>query len=303
MTQVNTRAANIAAVAQMGDLSRQLDDVQGQISRGRRIDAPADDPVAFARAAVLRRENAANAATARAIDAANRRLTATDTVLESVTGIVQRARELALQANNATLAADDRATIANELREAEAQLRSLADSRDSDGQRLFGGAVADRAAYGVDAAGVIVWQGGGRGPAVTISVASGSEGPDVFGVTDALTDTRDLFATLSTLRMALSEPDPDLRTAGIDTAIADLDGQISRLADTRGILGARLGRLDAETDRMERTDLAIRRDLSSLEDLDMPAAIARLQRLLTVLEAARASFSRVSALSLWDALR
>ena len=306
MTQVNTRAANIAAVAQMSDLSRQLNDVQGQISRGRRIDAPADDPVAFARAAVLRREAAAHAHTARAIDAANRRLTATDTVLESVGGIVQRARELALQANNATLSATDRATIANELHEAQAQLRSLADSRDSDGQRLFGGAVADRAAYGVDAAGVIVWQGGGRGPAVTIggsSVASGSEGPDVFGVTDALADTRDLFASLSALRTALIEPDPDLRTAGIETGIADLDGQVTRFFDTRGIIGSRLGRLEAETDRMERADLATRRDLSSLEDLDMPAAIARLQRLLTVLEAARASFSRVTALSLWDALR
>ena len=306
MTQVNTRAANIAAVAQMSDLSRQLNDVQGQISRGRRIDAPADDPVAFARAAVLRREAAAHAHTARAIDAANRRLTATDTVLESVGGIVQRARELALQANNATLSATDRATIANELHEAQAQLRSLADSRDSDGQRLFGGAVADRAAYGVDAAGVIVWQGGGRGPAVKIggsSVASGSEGPDVFGVTDALAGTRDLFASLSALRSVLIEPDPDLRTAGIETGIADLDGQVTRFSDTRGIIGSRLGRLEAETDRMERADLATRRDLSSLEDLDMPAAIARLQRLLTVLEAARASFSRVTALSLWDALR
>ena len=306
MTQVNTRAAHAAAVARMGDLSRQLDDTQAQIATARRVSAPADDPVAFARAAVLRRENAANAVTGRAIDAANRRLSATDTALESVGNVIQRARELALQSNNATMSATDRATIAVELVEAEAALRTLADTRDSDGQRLFGGAIADRAAYGVDANDVTVWQGGGRAPAVTIggsSVASGSEGPDVFGVTNAIAGTRDLFAALSTLRIALAEPDADLRTTGLETGITDLDGHVTRLANARGTLGARLGRLESETDRLARADLATRGDLSKLEDLDMPAAIARLQRLLTVLEAAQAGFSRVTSLSLWDQLR
>ncbi len=306
MTQVNTRAAHAAAVARMGDLSRQLDTTQGQIASARRVNSPADDPVAFARAAVLRRETAASAVTGRAIDAANRRLSATDTALESIGNLAQRSRELALQANNATMSADDRATIASEVREIEAALRTLAEARDSDGQRLFGGAVAAVAAYGTDANGIAVWQGGGRAPAVVIgdySVASGSEGPDVFGVTDAVSDTRDLFAALSALRLGLAEPDPDVRTAAIETGISDLDGQVARLADARGLLGARLGRLASETDRLARADLAARSDLSKLEDLDMPAAIARLQRLLTVLEAAQASFARVTSLSLWDQLR
>lgn len=306
MTQVNTRAAHLSAVARMGDLSRQLDDTQAQIANARRVNASADDPIAFARAAVLRRESAANAVTGQAIDAANRRLSATDTALEGISNIVQRTRELALQANNATLSANDRTTIARQLREAEAELGTLADTRDSDGQRLFGGAIGNRAAYAVDSNGVTVWQGGGRAPAVTIGssdVASGSEGPDVFGVTDAVAGTRDLFASLTTLRIALAEPDPDRRAAAIETGIADLDGHVTRLADARGTLGSRLGRLESETDRLARTELATRSDLSKLEDLDMPAAIARLQRLLTVLEAAQASFSRVTSLSLWDQLR
>lgn len=306
MTQVNTSAAHQAATARLGDLSRQLDSVQAQISRAKRIDTPADDPVAFARAAVLHREQAATAATQRGIDAANRRLTATDTALDSVTELVQRGRELALAGNNATLTADDRQTIANELTELEAQLRTLADARDSDGERLFGGAVSNRPAYGIDANGVTIWQGGGRAPAVTIgssSVASGSEGPDVFGVTDPVAGTRDLFAAFSALRAALAEPDPGLRTAGMATGIADFDAHVTRLADARGTLGARLGRLDSETDRLAKAKLATEGDLSKLESLDMPEAIARLQRLITVMEAAQASFVKITSLSLWDQLR
>ena len=293
-------------MAQLGDLARQRDAVQGQIARARRIDGPADDPVGFARAALLRREQAATLVTQRSIDSGNRRLNATDVTLEGLGNLVQRARELTLQAANGTQSADDRATIAIELRELEAQARTLAEARDSDNQRLFGGAIAAGPIYATDADGNLVWQGGGTAPAVAIgtgSVASGTEAPAVFGLTDATAGTRNLFASLAALRTTLTEPDDTLRQAEIDTAIADLDGHISRIANVRGAIGARLGRLEAEGERLEKAKLATESDLSTLESLDMPAAIARLQRLLTVIEAAQASFVKVSSLSLWDQLR
>jgi flagellar hook-associated protein 3 FlgL len=307
MTSINTRAGHLAAVGRMGELSRQLDSVQGQIARARRIDVPADDPVGFARAAVLRREQAAAAATQRGIDAGNRRLSATDTALESLGNLVQRARELALQGANGTQSDSDRATIALEIRELAAQARTLAETTDSDGQRLFGGANASGPAYAAPGpGGSLAWQGGGSAPAVGIgssSVASGSDGPSVFGITDPVADTRDLFATLTALDTALATPDAALRQAGIDTAIGDLDGHIDRIANARGTTGARLSRLEAESERLAKAKLATESDLSRLESLDMPEAIARMQRLLTVLEAAQASFVRISSLSLWDQLR
>nr|WP_279379652.1 flagellin [Polymorphobacter fuscus] len=105
------------------------------------------------------------------------------------------------------------------------------------------------------------------------------------------------------MRAALAEPDPEARGAAIATGIGDFDTHVSRLADARGVLGARLARLDSETTRLDKAKLATETDLSKLESLDMPAAIARLQRLLTVLEAAQASFTRITNLSLWDQLR
>lgn len=306
MTSINTRAGHLAAVGRLGELSRQLDSVQGQIARARRIDVPADDPVGFARAAVLRREQAAAAATQRGIDAGNRRLSATDTALESLGNLVQRARELALQGANGTQSASDRATIALEIRELTAQARTLAETTDSDGQRLFGGAIANGPAYASGPGGSLAWQGGGSAPAVGIgssSVASGSDGPAVFGITDPVADKRDLFATLTALDTALATPDAALRQTGIDTAIGDMDAHINRIANARGTVGARLSRLESESERLAKAKLATESDLSRLESLDMPEAIARMQRLLTVLEAAQASFVRISSLSLWDQLR
>jgi flagellar hook-associated protein 3 FlgL len=306
MTQVNTRAAHAAAVARMGSLSSAVDTLQGQIATGKRIGAPADDPVAFTRAAVQRRADIASGATQRGMDAASSRLNATDIALEGITNLVQRARELALQGSNGTLADADRGILATEVGELLDQFKGLAESRGSDGERLFGGATADKPAYGLDANGVMVWQGAGPAPAVAVGgalVASGIEGPQAFGANDAATGAQDLFATLTSLAASLQQPDKTLREAGMVATLDQLDGHVTRLATARATAGARLARLETEGERIAKSSLATQSDLSKLESLDMAEAIAHLQRLMTVLQAAQGSFVAVTKLSLWDQLR
>jgi flagellar hook-associated protein 3 FlgL len=315
VTAINTRAAHAAAVARLTSLNRAADMAQEQIATGKRVTAPADDPIAFTRASVLRRADTAALATQRGIDAASRRLNATDTALAGISDIVQRARELALQGSNGTLSASDRGVLATEVSELLAAATGLADTRSSDGERLFGGAASAVPAYAADADGVLQWQGAGRAPAVVIdgaSVSGGIEGPDAFGITTSTVTgappvttitSRDLFATLSALVGALAEPDKTLRNTAMSAALGEIDGHITRLGTARATAGARLGRLESETERIARTSLAIQTDLTKLESLDLTEGIARLQRLLTVVRAAQASFVQTSNLSLWDQLR
>lgn len=306
MTQVNTRAAHAAAVARMTGLSGSIDTLQGQLTSGKRVVVASDDPVAFSRAAVLRRTEATAAATKRGIDAANRRLGATDAALEAVGNLVQRARELALQGSNGTLAAADRTILATEIGELREQLAGLSESRGSDGDRLFGGAVADRPAYGPGSGGALAWQGGGRAPVLDVgggTTDSGITGPQAFGVTDPIAGSRDLFATLDSLQAALGNPDTTPRETGMATALDEIDGHVTRLATARATTGARMARLDTEAERIAQGSLAIQGDLTRLESLDMAEGIARLQRLITVLKAAQGSFVATGNLSLWDQLR
>ncbi len=306
MNGIQTRAAHDTAANRLTALTRQLDLVQTQIATGKRVTKPGDDAVAFSRAAVLHRAQAAAEATQRGIDAGQRRLSATDNALSGISTLVQRVRELALQANNATVSADDRQTIAVELGEISSQVISLADSRGSDGERLFGGAAATGPAYGTAVDGSGVWAGAGAAPQVAIAgdpVGSSVTGPQAFGASDAVTGSRDLFGTLADLKAALAEPDGDKRTAALGLVIGQLDGHVSRLADARGMVGARGARLDGERERLAQASVANEADLSTLESTDATAAIARLQRLMTVLQAAQASFAKVSSQSLWDAIR
>ena len=306
MTQVNTRAAHVASVQRMSELSAQVDALQGQMSTTKRVSLPGDDPIAYTRAAMLRRADIASAATQRGIDAASRRLTATDTALESITNLVQRARELALLGSTGTMSPQDSANLATEVAEIQKQFAGLAESRGSDGERLFGGAAADRPAYAVDTNGIITWQGAGTAPSLDVggaALATGIEGPDAFGRNDAATGAEDLFATFASLAKALVTTDPAVRLPALEAALNQIDGHVTRLADSRATAGARLARLDMEGVRIDKTTLATRGDLSKLEDLDMAEAIARMQRLITVLEATQGAFVKVSNISLWDLLR
>ncbi len=147
----------------------------------------------------------------------------------------------------------------------------------------------------------MVWQGSGAAPLLTFggsTLATGITGPQAFGAAGA-----DVFASLDGLVLALAEPDDGLRATALATSLDLIDGQVSRLADARANAGARMARLDAESDRIERNKVTAETGLTKLEGLDLTEAIARLQRLSTVLQAAQASFARVSTLSLWEQLR
>jgi len=217
-----------------------------------------------------------------------------------------RARELALQGSNGTLAAGDRDVLATEVGELFEQFAGLADARGSGGERLFGGADAQRPAYALDANGVMIWQGAGDAPGVLVGgsrIDSGIEGPEAFGRTDVASGSEDLFATLTNLQAALREPDATLRTTAMANSLTRIDSHIDRLATARATAGARMARIETESERIAKASLATQSDLSKLESLDMAEGIARLQRLITVLQAAQGSFVATGNLSLWDQLR
>lgn len=308
---INTRATFSTSVDRMSALSQRIAATQEAISTGRRVNRPSDDPVAAARAAALRRELAQSATTSRNIDAATRRLRSAEITLAAMGELTLRARELALAGNNATLSADDRAVMAQEVRSLAASLQAAAETRDVDGVPLFSGSRTTGPTYAPDSAGTLIWQGAGQPPAIALTataIETGLTGPQAFGTTSPPslaypTGTNDLFASINALAEALENPDPALRTAALESALADIETHSARLTDSQAILGTRAARLTSEQERLSAQTLASKIDLSRLEDTDMATSIAELQRLLNVLEAAQASFARTASQSLWDLLR
>lgn len=116
---------------------------QEQITSGKRLLTPADDPVASVRLLQLDQEASKLAQYKDNLTAATNSLTQEEAILNSVNNILQRVREIALEAGNGALDAGGRQALAQELAEREGELHGLLNSQNARGEYLFGGYQSD----------------------------------------------------------------------------------------------------------------------------------------------------------------
>lgn len=112
---------------------------QEQISTGNRILTPADDPVASVRLLQLEQQQNVLGQYKENLTAAKNSLAQEEVTLNSVNTVLQRVRELAVQAGNGALSQADRESIAAELGEREDELLGLMNTRNARGEYLFAG--------------------------------------------------------------------------------------------------------------------------------------------------------------------
>ena len=141
--RVSTYGAFMRGVTMMERLQSALDYTQRQISTGRRIMTPSDDPISSARSLEIRESLSRLEQFDRNATVATNRLAQEEEALNSVNNVLQRVRELALQANNATQSNESRRLIAVEMRENLDHLVQLANQKDGNGRHLFSGNLED----------------------------------------------------------------------------------------------------------------------------------------------------------------
>ena len=137
--RVSTRGAFEHGLNAMQRLQTALDRTQRQLSSGNRILSPSDDPIAASRALVIRESIGRLEQFDRNANIATNRLSQEESALDSVNNVLQRVRELALQASNATQSNESRNSIAVEMRQQLEQLVLLANQKDGNGAFLFAG--------------------------------------------------------------------------------------------------------------------------------------------------------------------
>lgn len=123
----------------LNDRTSSLLRTQQQLSSGKRILAPSDDPVAASQVLELTQSAAVNTQYLAAQGTAKSTLGLIDNQLASVSDLLGRIRELGVQGGNAALAISDRRAITTELRVRFDELVGIANSTDGNGQYLFSG--------------------------------------------------------------------------------------------------------------------------------------------------------------------
>jgi flagellar hook-associated protein 3 FlgL len=127
------------SVGSMMDRQSDLSDINTQLSTGKRINQPSDDPVGAARALDLTHLTADTAQYQRNITTANARLGLEDQSLSNVTNVLGRVRTLLLEAANGTQSDETRGDIAAEMVQLRQQLLGQANSKDGQGEYIFAG--------------------------------------------------------------------------------------------------------------------------------------------------------------------
>lgn len=139
MVRISSQQIFSGGINRMQDINSDLVKTQQQISTGKKVNQPSDDPVAAARILKLDQNLSRLETYQRNADLATNRLKQEESALSSAIDIIQRVRELTVQAGNGSLSASDRKSISSELKERLGQLADVANTRDASGEYIFSG--------------------------------------------------------------------------------------------------------------------------------------------------------------------
>jgi flagellar hook-associated protein 3 FlgL len=279
----------------LSDLRRvqeRLANAQSQVSGGKRIEKPSDDPLGAERAMRLNDQLASTGAYRNAVDESRSWLDATDSALDSLNQIVQHVRELTLQAANGSTSDAGRQSIKQQIDQLTEEAKTTLNSA-YDGRYIFSGTKTDTAPY--SAATGDAYQGDASpvvrqiGPGVSVQV--NVTGDDVLA---------GLLPALRTLSSHLASND----TAALGTSdLKAIDAGFDNLTAKRAAVGAITNRVDAAGSRLDDTTDITTAFLSKTQDADLPQALTDLSAQQTALQAALRGGAALIQQSLMDFLR
>lgn len=182
--RISTQQLFSRGLESIQDVNAQQQKTQLQLSTGKKILTPADDPVASTRILELNQELAVNAQFQRNVEMAEGHLSLQDDLLGSINSVTQRIRELMVSAGNGALNATDLSAISAEVTERLDQMAGLLNSQDASGEYLFSGFQGGTEPFQENISGAYVYQGdeGKRFVQVepNVMIATTQNGKDIF---------------------------------------------------------------------------------------------------------------------------
>lgn len=301
--RISTNTIYQTGISKISTLKSDEVKLQQQISTGKRISSPSDDPVAAARALELSYAQGVNSKFADTRQTAQTRLNTMESNLTSVTNLLVATQSTLVGAGNGAYSDLERGFIATELSGSLEALISLANTQDATGNFLYAGFKTDTQPFVANASGA-TYAGDSNQQLLQVDsqrqMAVNVTGDNVFQA-----GGNDTFATISDLITLLNTPITNTATqaaftSGLATAIGNLQGSVDNVLDVRASVGSKLNELDALDTYGSDRNMQYRKSLSDIQDTDYASALSDLSKNKTIMEAAQKSFVAVTGLSLFN---
>lgn len=285
---------------------------QDQVASGVKFKTAGEDPSGMAQVMALQQAQVEHTQLMGNVTTLRQRMGTEENALASAGDVLSRVRELAIQANTATVSPENRQQIATELQQLKAQLIDISNTSDGIGHYVFGG-TQDSSKPFAETAGGISYSGTQTVRELAVgegrTMVEGDSGDTTFlRIANSSGGNTDLFARVqnvidATLADTSTDAARTLNKAQFATAIGDIDGGITHLSTVRASVGSRLATLDDVDDRLQGLDTQLKTTMSEVRDLDYAESISRLQLHTLSLQAAQSVFAKVQGLSLFNYLR
>jgi flagellar hook-associated protein 3 FlgL len=291
--------------SQMSSVQSKVAQTQVQLAQGKQVinasDAPDQASTIQRMKSILSRQESYQSS----LNTVKNRLIGEESALQSVSDLLVRAKEVAVQGANDTLSAGDRKALAIEMKALRDQMLSLANTQDTNGNFMFAGSRVKQAAFAENSSGVPIYQGDQTRMNVRVgeqrSIPVNRTGTDAFVPvarkdTDGTSVGVGFFKVMDDLVAGLNNSKgPDIRRG-----VGELDNLQLGVSLAQAQIGTNLNVVDQQTAVLEDTTLNLKTTLSSIEDLDYASAITKMNQQMLSLEAAQSSFAKMSQLNLFN---
>ena len=136
--RVSTANMYDSSVRNLSTRQKTLVDLQENLTSGKRVVRPSDDPVAAAQAERALTRISRIQTEQRALEVQRNAITQAETTLGDAIGLVQEMRQLMVGAGGGALKNEDRKTYANQIQSLQEQLRDVINRKDTNGIPLLG---------------------------------------------------------------------------------------------------------------------------------------------------------------------
>ncbi|MHB1419675.1 MAG: flagellar hook-associated protein FlgL [Bacillota bacterium] len=264
-----------------------LSKVQEQMSSGKVVSKPSDDPVVAGRVLSLQSVLNEQDQHDKNMEDAIGWIDSSEAALGNVTDTLNRVRELVVNGNNGTLSASDKEAIAYEIEQRSDELIQNGNTNFG-GRYIFGGYRTDAPPFEADGqykgdTGKLNWE---VAPRVVMQV-------NVTGdkvITDVLDVTKNVVAALR-------------GNNKLDEQLSKLDQVMDKLLSERAVLGAKSNRLQAAIQRASDAKVNLTGVMSKLQDIDLAKTVMDYKMQESVYQAALNTGAKLIQPTLLDFLR
>ncbi|MDO6846508.1 flagellar hook-associated protein FlgL [Priestia megaterium] len=285
-------AAN--SLKQISNSYNKLETLQNQLSTGKKITRPSDDPVVATKGMTYRSNLSEVNQYKRNLTEAQSWFDSSESGLEQVNSILQRTKELVVQGLNGTNESDDRQAIAREIEQLKLDYMQVGNTQVA-GNYIFNGVNVGAAPISENASGMI--ESNINLDPFSVEVSKGIQlrvnihPENIFG--------QGAFDLMNNVQTAFEQND----VKSLKNLSTQVDTQLSTLLAERSELGARSNRLELIENRLDSQEITATKMLSNNEDADIEKVITDLTVQESVHRAALGVGAQIIQPTLLDFLR